>query len=170
MAKIGRNDACPCGSGKKYKKCCSPKDERTRIENELASLRAEHEVRLAERDVLRAELEAAIAERAAHEQFHDLSDRISALIKDGHLDDAEERCRKLETDYPDETLGTELLGEVYEARGLPHVAIEHFHRAVARMDAIGVGHYCDHCRAELVKAIRRLDPDGTSPLLELNPV
>ena len=20
--KIGRNDACPCGSGKKYKKCC----------------------------------------------------------------------------------------------------------------------------------------------------
>jgi len=20
--RIGRNDACPCGSGKKYKKCC----------------------------------------------------------------------------------------------------------------------------------------------------
>ena len=20
--KVGRNDACPCGSGKKYKKCC----------------------------------------------------------------------------------------------------------------------------------------------------
>ncbi|MBU0754668.1 MAG: SEC-C domain-containing protein, partial [Planctomycetes bacterium] len=23
--KVGRNDACPCGSGKKYKKCCFPK-------------------------------------------------------------------------------------------------------------------------------------------------
>ena len=23
--KIGRNDPCPCGSGKKYKKCCMPK-------------------------------------------------------------------------------------------------------------------------------------------------
>jgi preprotein translocase subunit SecA len=23
--KTGRNDACPCGSGKKYKKCCLPK-------------------------------------------------------------------------------------------------------------------------------------------------
>ena len=23
--KIGRNDPCPCGSGKKYKKCCWPK-------------------------------------------------------------------------------------------------------------------------------------------------
>src|SRR3989339_546005 len=25
--KIGRNDPCPCGSGKKYKKCCLLKDE-----------------------------------------------------------------------------------------------------------------------------------------------
>ncbi|MBW2689835.1 MAG: SEC-C domain-containing protein, partial [Deltaproteobacteria bacterium] len=22
VTKIGRNDPCPCGSGKKYKKCC----------------------------------------------------------------------------------------------------------------------------------------------------
>jgi len=25
-AKIGRNDPCPCGSGRKYKKCCGEKD------------------------------------------------------------------------------------------------------------------------------------------------
>src|SRR4051812_13585756 len=25
--KTGRNDPCPCGSGKKYKKCCLPKEE-----------------------------------------------------------------------------------------------------------------------------------------------
>lgn len=25
MSKVGRNDPCPCGSGKKYKKCCSQK-------------------------------------------------------------------------------------------------------------------------------------------------
>jgi uncharacterized protein YecA (UPF0149 family) len=25
--KIGRNDPCLCGSGKKYKKCCLDKDE-----------------------------------------------------------------------------------------------------------------------------------------------
>jgi uncharacterized protein YecA (UPF0149 family) len=24
-AKVGRNDPCPCGSGKKYKKCCLSK-------------------------------------------------------------------------------------------------------------------------------------------------
>ncbi len=25
MSKVGRNDLCPCGSGKKYKKCCIDK-------------------------------------------------------------------------------------------------------------------------------------------------
>ena len=24
--KVGRNDKCPCGSGKKYKQCCLPKE------------------------------------------------------------------------------------------------------------------------------------------------
>jgi preprotein translocase subunit SecA len=27
--KVGRNDPCPCGSGKKYKRCCLPKEEET---------------------------------------------------------------------------------------------------------------------------------------------
>jgi len=26
-AKVGPNDPCPCGSGKKYKKCCMQKDK-----------------------------------------------------------------------------------------------------------------------------------------------
>jgi preprotein translocase subunit SecA len=28
--KVGRNDPCPCGSGKKYKKCCLPREEEAR--------------------------------------------------------------------------------------------------------------------------------------------
>ena len=27
VVKVGRNETCPCGSGKKYKKCCLPLDE-----------------------------------------------------------------------------------------------------------------------------------------------
>jgi hypothetical protein len=27
-AKVGRNHACPCGSGRKYKQCCESKSER----------------------------------------------------------------------------------------------------------------------------------------------
>ena len=30
MAKTGRNEACPCGSGQKYKRCCLPADEAAR--------------------------------------------------------------------------------------------------------------------------------------------
>ena len=29
MMKIGRNAPCPCGSGKKYKKCCLSNDQQT---------------------------------------------------------------------------------------------------------------------------------------------
>ncbi|MED4986482.1 SEC-C metal-binding domain-containing protein, partial [Geobacillus stearothermophilus] len=28
---IGRNDPCPCGSGKKYKKCCMNKQQEREI-------------------------------------------------------------------------------------------------------------------------------------------
>jgi tetratricopeptide (TPR) repeat protein len=34
LNKIGRNDPCPCGSGKKYKKCCMIKDEQQRADAE----------------------------------------------------------------------------------------------------------------------------------------
>lgn len=30
MAKVGRNDSCPCGSGAKYKKRCQARDEAAR--------------------------------------------------------------------------------------------------------------------------------------------
>jgi hypothetical protein len=31
MAKVGRNDRCPCGSGKKYKNCCEGKASRITV-------------------------------------------------------------------------------------------------------------------------------------------
>ena len=30
MARTGRNDVCPCGSGRKYKKCCELKNNNAR--------------------------------------------------------------------------------------------------------------------------------------------
>lgn len=58
--KVGRNDPCPCGSGRKYKKCCS-----------------EDAVRVAprdpqqERDELRAAAYAAVLRFASRPQFHE---------------------------------------------------------------------------------------------------
>ena len=31
MAKVGRNETCPCGSGKKYKHCCESKPTGSRM-------------------------------------------------------------------------------------------------------------------------------------------
>jgi hypothetical protein len=53
--KIGRNDPCHCGSGNKYKKCCSSKDDAERSA-ELAARAAEI---AAAQEAERAELEEA---------------------------------------------------------------------------------------------------------------
>jgi hypothetical protein len=37
MKKIGRNEPCPCGSGKKYKKCCLAKDEAAVSQEQIAA-------------------------------------------------------------------------------------------------------------------------------------
>jgi hypothetical protein len=36
--KAGRNESCPCGSGKKFKKCCGPAQERSRFSGLLLAL------------------------------------------------------------------------------------------------------------------------------------
>jgi len=37
MEKAGRNDPCPCGSEKKFKKCCENKDARKKIQAQVLS-------------------------------------------------------------------------------------------------------------------------------------
>jgi hypothetical protein len=53
--KVGRNDPCPCGSGKKYKKCCLPKT------------RGQRKVDEDEKDLRDAILEFAAADRFSHD-------------------------------------------------------------------------------------------------------
>jgi hypothetical protein len=43
-SQVGRNDKCPCGSGKKYKQCCLAADEeKARKAREKAAAKAERE-------------------------------------------------------------------------------------------------------------------------------
>ena len=39
MAKIGRNQPCPCGSGKKYKHCCLPLEQAGRTPSPMAKMK-----------------------------------------------------------------------------------------------------------------------------------
>lgn len=158
MLKVGRNDPCPCGSGKKFKRCCSERvqeQERLRLEDE--------------RERVAAELAALEAEVAEDDEYERLSEHVLALIEAQQLDDAEAAARQLEARFPEDTMGTESLARVYEARGAGDVAAEHYRRAVARMDELGDGKFCDCCRARMVKAIRRLDPGRPAPALGRDP-
>jgi hypothetical protein len=40
MHKVGRNDLCPCGSGKKYKKCCEMKQKHKKLTADVVSTSA----------------------------------------------------------------------------------------------------------------------------------
>ena len=126
MAKTGRNERCPCGSGKKYKQCCLAKDE-------LAALAARQERRT-----------AAGAQAADHLPYHHprfcadcnaeidaAANAVIAFIEAGKLDDAERAARALVERWPDIYDGYDFLGMVHQARGDKHLAAEYYRKVIA---------------------------------------
>ncbi|MDA0791886.1 MAG: SEC-C metal-binding domain-containing protein [Proteobacteria bacterium] len=82
MTKIGRNDPCPCGSGKKYKRCCMAKDDAAArsVADPLEAFRAELEAKLATADLPGLQAAQAIVSSVATShnaggiaEFHGLS-------------------------------------------------------------------------------------------------
>ena len=121
MAKPGRNDRCPCGSGKKYKACCLTRDEAAERE-ELAKAQAGRDERAAEkRQSLRQVRETMLAKLSGSEdpedELDEASNAVLALIRAGKLDDAEAAARDLLVRYPDVPDGWDRLGMVHEKRG-----------------------------------------------------
>ena len=110
-AQVGRNQPCPCGSGKKYKRCCLQKDEASAAERLRAQ--ATGDVEWDEDD-----LDAA-------------SNAVVDLIHAGRLDEAEAAARDLLVRYPEVVDGLERLGMVYEARGHRKQAADYYRQAVA---------------------------------------
>ena len=104
--KIGRNDPCPCGSGKKYKKCCLEVDARRAAEEKERLARGNQQFVVAETDL------------------DDLSNSVQALIESDDLDRAEAVCRELQEKFPDQVDGVWRLASVLEARGQRSAAAE----------------------------------------------
>ena len=75
MAKPGRNDPCPCGSGNKYKKCCLPKEEAEK-RAALADEQANREEGTMARRFDVHYLKEALAERLARTGHDDEDDEI----------------------------------------------------------------------------------------------
>ncbi len=108
--KVGRNDPCPCGSGKKYKKCCQPIQEEARkalprdqiqaVEQQTkARERLEQEVKkgfdlLFSQDFQKARTLACdlLKSYPDDDRLHDI--RLTVLLGDGSYDDAMALCRE----------------------------------------------------------------------------
>lgn len=115
MKTVGRNDPCPCGSGKKYKKCCLAADVWDRAAPSgkiLGSL---------------AELKAEV------EELDNLSNSVIALIKAEDWAAAEAACHQLQKRYPDQVDGVWRKAMVEEARGNRAAAAKAYREAAEFM-------------------------------------
>ena len=85
MAKPGRNEPCPCGSGNKYKKCCLAKDAAAeQAEREGQATARQRRERELEDDVA-AWLQRAEAEDRIEDDLDDASNAVVDLVKGGKL-------------------------------------------------------------------------------------
>jgi tetratricopeptide (TPR) repeat protein len=123
MAKIGRNDPCPCGSGQKYKRCCGPRDAAAAAER-AATARA---AALLAREPERFAPEAAIG--AEDDGLDEASNVVIDLIDAGRLDEAEHAAQDLLERYPEVHDGLERLAMVAAARGDRPRAAEYYRKA-----------------------------------------
>ena len=138
MAKPGRNDRCPCGSGKKYKACCLTLAEAAERE-ELAKAQAGRDERAAEkRQSLREVREAMLAKFSGPDDFDDdlteASNAVVDLVHAGQLDEAEVAARDLLVRYPQVPDGWDRLGMVHEKRGENREAADCYRRVIAFLD------------------------------------
>lgn len=93
MSAISRNARCPCGSGKKYKKCCLGKRE-----NESPAVVAHSPI------IVTTDLD-------------DLSNRANDLIRQGEWEEAGRLCRRLQEEFPEELDAEDRLAQLYQAKG-----------------------------------------------------
>lgn len=149
MNKPGRNDPCPCGSGRKYKRCCLEKDQRiesTARAAAYAAATAEHE-----------EIKAMLAWDDELDELEERSNSVVDLIDAGKLDEAERAARYLLEHFPEVHDGHDRLGMVYEARGQHREAAECYRQVIGFIRK-HPDDYDPEVEAHFQQLVEKLDP------------
>jgi SEC-C motif len=121
--KIGRNQPCPCGSGKKYKRCCWERDRNARVTSVPAPSPHCDLFDMPNNDLFDiVELDR-------------LSNSVVHLVNEGRLDEADTVCEQLRTEYPEVHDWLMRKAMVCEARGQTDLAIEYCQLTIDWMDA-----------------------------------
>jgi hypothetical protein len=108
MAKIGRNEPCPCGSGKKYKRCClDAPATRGATATTHAPSESDHELCT-----------------CCVDELNERADMVLDELLAGRVDEAEALCHKFIRDFPGQAEGIDLLSMIFEERGQSERALE----------------------------------------------
>lgn len=111
--KISRNAPCPCGSGKKYKRCCWPSKSAT-----AADVKAIDDTNIASPWVI-----------WDGDDLDEVSNSVIDLLADGKIDEAESAAKDVLKRYPEVVDGLERMGMVEEARGNAALAADYYRKA-----------------------------------------
>jgi tetratricopeptide (TPR) repeat protein len=121
--KTKRNEACPCGSGKKYKHCCLDKDAAA----SAAAAVARHPTAAASDSSL---LRLPDVPEEIAEELDAASNLVVDLIQARKLDEAEKAAHALLARFPQVHDGYDRLGMVSEARGDLKQAAAYYRKVV----------------------------------------
>jgi len=133
VPKAGRNDPCPCGSGKKYKHCCLERDRAAELAPAIAqrvALQAHKATQAAQQQDFQAELLQSQATWQEAQALDAASNAVIELVRVGRLDEAEQAARELLVRYPEVHDGYDRLGMVHEARGQFRQAADCYRKVV----------------------------------------
>src|ERR1700730_5389773 len=172
MAKPGRNDPCPCGSGKKYKRCCLEKDEAAVRKLALAtpSRRAATAASQSSEPLpnfsglaaeMTARLAAAYGGDGNEDELTTASNAAVHLVNEGKLNEAEQVPRDLIEPFPDFHDGWDRLGMVYQARGDQRQAADCYRKVIDFIRAHPDDYEPDF-EAVFHKLVDRLDPPNAN--------
>ena len=157
MAKIGRNDRCPCGSGKKYKHCCMAHDEAAEREKRTA---AERDGRAAAAADLAAQHDPHLCDDC-NEQLDAAANAVLALIDARKFAAAEQAAHDVLARFPAVHDGYECLGRLYQAKGDNHQAVDCYRKVIAfarNEPHLYDPHFIDHFQ----DLIDRLEPQAAA--------
>ena len=129
MAKIGRNDPCPCGSGKKHKKCCSASGASPTASVQVVPALSAPQHHACDVCGVGDDDDDEI------DEINERADSILDEILDGRVDHAEALCHDFIQDFPHDAEGFDLLSMVFEERGQRDRALELLRKALGIADA-----------------------------------
>ena len=148
MAKINRNAACPCGSGKKYKRCCLPRDQEAAAQRREAA--PDRSPSLPPTVVFDDD-----------DNLEQLSNSVVDLINEGRLDEAEDACKQLKREFPDVIDWIERTGALHEARGETDKAVDYYRRCLQYIDD-HPDYFEEASKDWYHRSIKRLESSGES--------